>query len=62
MRRKKGYSVISFAREYGCGFLALEVVPIPACCLGKLMTSKNGTTSNEEIPTAIFLMQNYIKE
>jgi len=29
-------------------FLTLEVVPIIACSKGKLRTSNNGTTSNEE--------------
>jgi hypothetical protein len=60
--RKSGYSVVSVAREYVCGFLPLEVVPIPACSLGELRTSKNGTTSNEEIPTFIFSMQHCTKE
>ncbi|AGX45119.1 hypothetical protein FHU23_001583 [Clostridium saccharobutylicum] len=36
----------------GCGFLPAEVVPFIACSSNKLMTSKNRTTSTEEIPTA----------
>jgi len=47
-------SVVSVAIEYGCKFLASEVVLILACSQGKLAKSKNGTTSDEEIYTAIF--------
>ncbi|MZK51519.1 hypothetical protein [Clostridium beijerinckii] len=52
--RKYRYSVVSVAIEYSCGFLPVQVVPIPACSLDKLRTSKNGTTYTEEIPTTIF--------
>ncbi|CUU47502.1 conserved protein of unknown function [Clostridium beijerinckii] len=43
-------------------YLTVEVAPISACSLGKLRTSKNGTTSTEEMPTAILSMQHYTKE
>ena len=60
--RKKKYSVVPVSREYYRGFLPAEVVPISACFLGKLMTSKNGTTSAEEIPTIIFSMKHSTTE
>jgi hypothetical protein len=47
-------SVVSVAIEYTCGFLIVEVVPILACSSDKLRISKNGTTSIEEMPTALF--------
>ncbi|WP_139355191.1 hypothetical protein [Clostridium saccharobutylicum] len=47
--RKKWCSVVSVTREKNCGFLSSEVVPILACSLSKLRTSKNRTTSAEEI-------------
>ncbi|WP_419293383.1 hypothetical protein [Clostridium diolis] len=60
--RKKRYSVVSVSRECSCGFLTVEVVPISACSCDKRMTSKNQTTSTEEIPTAAFSMKHYTKE
>ncbi|MVX64771.1 hypothetical protein GKZ28_13815 [Clostridium chromiireducens] len=47
--RNKWYSIVTVANEYGCGFLKLEVVPIFTCSKCKIWTSKDGTTSNEEI-------------
>jgi len=52
----------SVAGKNNCGFLPLRVVSLPACSRGKLVTSKDGTTLNEEMPTIIFSMQHCVKE
>ena len=52
----------SVARKNNCGFLTVKVVPIHACSQGKLVTSKDGTTFTEEMPTIIFSMQHCVKE
>ena len=56
MRRKDEYSFVSVTKRICRGFLTVEVVPISACSKYKIWTSKNGTTSTEEMPATYSLM------
>jgi len=47
-------SVISVAIEYSCGFLTVEGAPYKLAPKTNLGQALYGTTSTEEMPTAIF--------
>jgi hypothetical protein len=49
--RNEGHAFVPVAGVFSCEFLTVEVVPIYACSRNKFVTSKNGTTSTEEMST-----------
>jgi len=49
--RNEEHAFVPVAGVFSCEFLSVEVVPIYACSQ-HVVTSKNGTTSTEEMSTA----------